>query len=205
MCMYLCIFIRIPGYSRWSERQCCGCCACQTQPHRAFKLKCPRQAWIRIASSSLICFPAMCISKSRVSPLFIYIHICVCVHITYSYTYILYMCILTNKQPLSFSLFLSLFYTHTHTWIGAGAATISPARNLSLSLSLLHTHTYTRVGAGAATTSPARNLSLSLSLSLFPTHTPHTHMKWRRCSYGVATSSRLLKRIGLFCRIKSLL
>jgi len=76
--------------------------------------------------------------------------------------------------------------------------TTSHIYTLSLSLSLSHIHTH------AHTHSLAPSLALSLSLS--HTHPrAHTYTCKHLCGYGVATISRLLKIVGLFCRISSLL
>ena len=124
----------------------------------------------------------------------------------------------THTHTLSISLFLSLSLSHTHTHTHSLALSLSLSHTHTHAHTHTHTHTHTYKYANAHAHTHKLSLThTNMCIDRFMYVSPRTHYtnspttysyfqlyisvhQTHTSSYGVASTSRLLKIIGLFCK-----
>jgi len=135
--------------------------------------------------------------------IYVYIYIYICIYICWQQCFVVCQCSLTNFHP----------YWCRFLWL-VPPPTQPPC--LALALSLTHKHTQfshfllacklvvSRTGTRHTVTPIQRRNAVCFALCVAAC-ARYIVRSCARISYGVATMSRLLKIVGLFCRISSLL
>ena len=152
------------------------------------------------------CGSMTCVYDIHTNVSLIHTHSCVCLCVCASYTHsCVCLCVCASYTHSCVCLCVCACYTHMYVWVCSAYHIGMPVMHTSLP-SLLHVclwhvsllHTYTHMSGLLNTHTCVCVPIVHTCVSM--TCVPSTYIHTLSLAYGVATLSRLLKIIGLFCK-----